>query len=225
MSTINLLENTSQSWYDAGYVNVRRRYASGLSFLANYTFAKSLENAPDFRSPMFEAATPQNNDDLNAEKGPGCDIRHRFALSAVYSSHAVGSNHLLRALSRDWRGSWSIQVADRLPLHRLGLWRHGQRRHGRRREPDPRQPDRAEDLRLRHAQLHHLDQSQRPSQHRLPTPTAMSGRNSVYGPGLQTMDLGSGARIQRWLRRLVLRRAQSSSTRSITPTWARRTGS
>ncbi len=84
VSTINLLENTSQSWYDAGYVNVRRRYANGLSFLANYTFAKALENAPDFRSPMFEAATPQNNDDLNAEKGPGCDIRNRFALSAVY---------------------------------------------------------------------------------------------------------------------------------------------
>ena len=62
VSTINLLENTSQSWYDAGYVNVRRRYANGLSFLANYTFAKSLENAPDFRSPMFEAATPQNNE-------------------------------------------------------------------------------------------------------------------------------------------------------------------
>jgi hypothetical protein len=86
VTTINMLENTSQSWYDAGYVNVRRRYARGLSFLANYTFAKALENAPDFRSPMFEAATPQNNDDLNAEKGPGCDIRQRFAVSAVYNS-------------------------------------------------------------------------------------------------------------------------------------------
>jgi hypothetical protein len=37
VSTINLLENTAQSWYDAGYVNVRRRYSHGLSFLANYT--------------------------------------------------------------------------------------------------------------------------------------------------------------------------------------------
>jgi hypothetical protein len=65
-TTINLLENTSQSWYDAGYVNARRRASNRLSFLANYTFAKALENAPDFRSPMFEAATPQNNDDLPA---------------------------------------------------------------------------------------------------------------------------------------------------------------
>ena len=28
VSTINLLENTAQSWYDAGYVNVRRRYSA-----------------------------------------------------------------------------------------------------------------------------------------------------------------------------------------------------
>jgi len=27
VSTINLLENSAQSWYDAGYVNLRRRYS------------------------------------------------------------------------------------------------------------------------------------------------------------------------------------------------------
>src|SRR5437660_7123812 len=84
VSTINLLENTAQSWYDAGYVNVRRRYSRGLSFLANYTLAKNLTNAPDFRSPMDESTIPQDNSDLAAEKGPGCDVRHRFALSSVY---------------------------------------------------------------------------------------------------------------------------------------------
>jgi hypothetical protein len=116
VSTVNLLENTAQSWYDAGYVNVRRRYANGLSFLANYTYAKALENAPDFRSPMFEAATPQNNDDLNAEKGLGCDIRHRFALSGVYNSRAIGSNSFTRILTRDWRGSIVYQVQTGFPL-------------------------------------------------------------------------------------------------------------
>src|SRR5207253_5219988 len=84
VSTINLLENTAQSWYDAGYVNVRLKYSHGLSFLANYTLAKNLTDAPDFRSPMDESAIPQNNSDLAAEKGPGCDVRHRLALSAVY---------------------------------------------------------------------------------------------------------------------------------------------
>src|SRR6185437_6263081 len=99
VSTINLLENTSQSWYDAGYVNLRRRYTHGLSFLANYTFAKSLENAPDFRSPMFESAIPQNDNNLNAEKGPGCDLRHRFALSAVYNPPPWSMNEVTRLLT------------------------------------------------------------------------------------------------------------------------------
>jgi hypothetical protein len=116
VSTINLLENTSQSWYDAGYVNVRRRYANGLSVLANYTYAKALENAPDFRSPMFESAIPQNNDDLNAEKGPACDIRQRFALSAVYGSHPYGANHIMRVLTRDWLVSAVYQVQTGFPL-------------------------------------------------------------------------------------------------------------
>src|SRR6202042_3122715 len=116
VTTVNLLENSAQSWYDAGYVNVRRRYSHGLSFLANYTFAKALENAPDFRSPMFEAATPQNNDDLNAEKGPGCDIRHRFALSTVYNSPQWSPNALSRILTRNWRESAVFQAQTGFPL-------------------------------------------------------------------------------------------------------------
>lgn len=116
VSTINLLENTAQSWYDAGYVNVRRRYARGLSLLANYTFSKALENAPDFRSPMFEAAVPQNNDDLNAEKGPGCDVRHRLSVSAVYNIPAWSESRLTSALTRDWRTSTIYQVQTGFPL-------------------------------------------------------------------------------------------------------------
>jgi hypothetical protein len=189
VSTINLLENTSQSWYDAGYVNVRRRYQNGLSFLANYTFAKALENAPDFRSPMFEAATSQNNDDLNAEKGPGCDVRHRFALSTVYSSHAVGANRLMRALSRDWRASLEYQVQTGFPLtisvfgdtanagtvvgeNPIRANRTGQTVFG----PGTRNSTTWFNPKA------------------FATPPAYSygnvGRNSVYGPGMQTMDLG-----------------------------------
>src|SRR5581483_11686240 len=96
--------------------NVRRRYANGLSFLANYTFAKALQNAPDFRSAMFEAATPQNNDDLNAEKGPGCDIKHRVAVSAVWSPHSYNRNNFTRALTRNWLSSVQYQAQSGWPI-------------------------------------------------------------------------------------------------------------
>jgi hypothetical protein len=116
VSTINLLENTAQSWYDAGYVNVRRRYSHGLSFLANYTYAKSLTNAPDFRSPMDEAAIPQNNNDLNAEKGPGCDVRHRFALSSVYDIPAFRRSQWVGLVTQNWHFSTIYQVQSGMPF-------------------------------------------------------------------------------------------------------------
>jgi hypothetical protein len=117
VSTINLLENTAQSWYDAGYVNLRRRYSHGLTFLANYTWSKNLSNAPDFRSPMFESAIPQNNNDLAAEKGPACDIRDRFALSAVYTlPRMLGNSGLLHSVVNNWQFSTVYQVQTGFPF-------------------------------------------------------------------------------------------------------------
>jgi len=116
VSGINLLENSAQSWYDAGYVNIRRRFARGWTFLANYTFAKNLSDAPDFRSPMFESAAPQNNSDLEAEKGPACDIRHRFALSTVYDLPAWTKFALARAVTKDWRFSAILQLQSGFPF-------------------------------------------------------------------------------------------------------------
>jgi hypothetical protein len=116
VSTINLLENTAQSWYDAGYVNVRRRYSHRLSFLANYTYSKNLTNAPDFRSPMDEAAIPQNNSDLNAEKGPGCDVRHRFALSGVYDIPAFRRTQWVGLVTQNWHLSTIYQVESGMPF-------------------------------------------------------------------------------------------------------------
>jgi len=116
VSTINLLENTASSWYDAGYVNVRRSFSHGFSLLANYTYAKSLTDAPDFRSPMAEATIPQNNSDLAAEKGPACDLRHRFAASAVYDLPSITKWSAAQAITRDWRTSAIVQVQSGYPF-------------------------------------------------------------------------------------------------------------
>ena len=116
VSAVNWLENTARSWYDAAYVSVRRRYSSGLSFLANYTFAKNLSDAPDFRSPMFESAIPQNNNDLRSEKGPSCDLRHRFVLSGVYDVHPWNGNKWSNALTRNWRLSLIYAAQSGFPF-------------------------------------------------------------------------------------------------------------
>ncbi|MCL5742890.1 MAG: hypothetical protein M1541_03025, partial [Acidobacteria bacterium] len=116
VSGVNILENTAKSWYDAGYINVRRRYSGGLSLLANYTFAKNLSDAPDFRSPMFESTIPQDNNNLRAEKGLACDIRHRFALSAVSELPAASRWRWSRAVTRGWRLSTVYQIQSGFPF-------------------------------------------------------------------------------------------------------------
>jgi hypothetical protein len=116
VSGINLLENSAQSWYNAGYVNVRRRFSRGWTFLANYTFAKNLSDAPDFRSPMFESAAPQDNSNLTLEKGLACDIRHRFSLSAVYSLPKWNKTGFTSAITKDWRLSVIYQAQSGFPF-------------------------------------------------------------------------------------------------------------
>ncbi|TAM82485.1 MAG: carboxypeptidase regulatory-like domain-containing protein [Acidobacteria bacterium] len=103
VSAINYLENTANSWYDAGWIDARREFHNGLTFLANYTWSKGLTDAPDFRSAMMQAAVPQNNSDLAAEKGPnGMDVPHRFVASVVYSPPGWGGDALLHRLTSSW---------------------------------------------------------------------------------------------------------------------------
>ena len=117
VSTINLLENSAQSWYDAGYINVRRRYAAGFSFLANYTWSKNLTDAPDFRSPMFESSIPQNN-------GRSCRGKGTWHATSATDSRSAPSmifRRLLavsrvRALTRNWQVSTIYQAQTGFPF-------------------------------------------------------------------------------------------------------------
>jgi hypothetical protein len=187
VSTINLLENTAQSWYDAGYINIRKRYSHGLSFLANYTYAKNLTNAPDFRGAMDEATIPQDNRNLDAEKGPGCDVRHRFALSTVYDLPMLQFTGL-RAVTKDWHMSAVYQVQSGMPftISVFGDTANAGTVLGE-------NPVRANytGAPIFGPGTHTAEQWFNPAA--FSTPAAFTfgdvGRNSVYGPGLQTLDL------------------------------------
>ena len=65
---------------------------------------------------MFEPSVPQNNNDLAAERGAACDLRHRFALSAVYDIPAWDRSGLVRAVSKDWHLSTVSQVQTGFPF-------------------------------------------------------------------------------------------------------------
>jgi hypothetical protein len=191
VSTVNWLENTAQSWYDAGYISLRRRYSSGLSLLANYTYAKNLSNAPDFRSPMFEAAIPQDNNNLDAEKGPACDIRHRFVLSAVYDLKSYNKSSWSRAITRDWQISTIFQAQSGFPftISVFGDTANAGTVLGENpvRANYTGQPVFGPGTQTAQEWFNPLAFS-------APAPYTFGnlGRNNVYGPGMQTLDVAVG---------------------------------
>jgi len=188
VSGINLLENSAQSWYEAGYVNVRRRFTRGWTFLANYTYSKNLSDAPDFRSPMFESAAPQNNSNLVAEKGPACDIRHRFAFSTVYALPSLGQHNFVNKLTKDWHLSAIYQLQSGFPftISVFGDTANAGTLLGE-------NPIRANytGAPVFGPGTRTADQWFNPAA--FTTPAAFTfgnvGRNTVYGPGRQTLDL------------------------------------
>ncbi len=188
VSGINLLENSAQSWYQAGYVNLRRRFSRGWTFLANYTFAKNLSDAPDFRSPMFESAAPQDNSNLTLEKGLACDVRHRFALSMVYGIPALTKSGFIHAVSKDWRLSAIYQAQSGFPftISVFGDTANAGTLLGE----NPIRPN--------YTGATVFDANSRTADRwfntaAFTTPAAFTfgnvGRNTVYGPGRQTLDL------------------------------------
>jgi hypothetical protein len=189
VSSVNDLENTARSWYEAGYVSVRRRYSHGLSLLANYTFAKNLSNAPEFRSPMAESAIPQNENNLAAEKGPACDVRHRASLSVVYELPSFQTADWKRAITRNWRLSAIYQIQSGFPftISVFGDTANAGAIVGE----NP--------IRANYTGQSVFGAGTRTTAEwfnpaAFSTPAAYTfgnvGRNTVYGPGMQTMDLG-----------------------------------
>jgi hypothetical protein len=118
---INRLVNNGRSQYNAGWILAKRSFANGLSFLANYTYAKSYSDSPAFRSPAMESEVPQNSYDLAAEWGlDGCDIRHRFVTSVLYkipfTSKSDSGSGLLRGVFGDWEVAMIYQAQSGFPF-------------------------------------------------------------------------------------------------------------
>ena len=126
---------------------------------------------------------------FRSEKGPGCDIRQRFALSAVYNTPTLGSNRLTRILTRDWRGSVEYQVQSGFPLtiSVFGDTANAGTVVGE-------NPIRANVTGQKVFAPGTKNSTTWFNPGAFTAPPAYTfgnvGRNTVYGPGLQTMDLG-----------------------------------
>ncbi|HUE22365.1 MAG TPA: TonB-dependent receptor [Bryobacteraceae bacterium] len=82
---IDLLESNRNSSYNSLQARFEQRLNFGLSLLASYTFAKSIDNDSSFFSSTGDSNFPQDSYDLRAERGlSNFDVRHRFVASYGY---------------------------------------------------------------------------------------------------------------------------------------------
>ncbi len=82
---INLLESNRNSIYHSLQARLEQRMQFGLTLLASYTWAKSIDNDSSFFSSFGDPNYPQNDYNLRLERGlSNFDVRQRLALSYAY---------------------------------------------------------------------------------------------------------------------------------------------
>ncbi|MEP6924790.1 MAG: carboxypeptidase regulatory-like domain-containing protein [Pyrinomonadaceae bacterium] len=81
--SVNVQSSDGNSEYNAMTVDVKRRFANNFTFLASYTFSKSIDDSSDLQTLLL----PQDNRNFRAERSLSLfDQRHRFVFSSVIAS-------------------------------------------------------------------------------------------------------------------------------------------
>lgn len=99
-NAIQMQESSARSSYHSLQVGAERRLSDGLTFIAGYTFAKSLDDVSSWTGlGSQESAFPQNPRNLAAERGRSAfDLTHRFTFSSVYNLPFRSDNKALDLL-------------------------------------------------------------------------------------------------------------------------------
>ena len=87
------LDNFSNSSYDSGQIEVRRRLQKGLEFQANYVFSKWLSDAAGTDNFRFQPFLDINNGAIERSRTP-TDLTHQFKANYSYEL-PVGQDHAL----------------------------------------------------------------------------------------------------------------------------------
>ncbi len=124
-SSAGLISGIANSNYNALQASLRKRLGYGLSFLASYTFSKTLDDASTFnitgsasQSTAGENDLAQNPFDISAERGRSVfDARHRFVLSYQWNlpffSHP---QNWLQYILGDWQVNGIATLMSNTPF-------------------------------------------------------------------------------------------------------------
>lgn len=107
--------NLFPSWYDGADVSVTKQYSQNLSFLASYTWSKTLDYVDSLASFGYPFLSPTRFN-LRDFKGPASfDVRNRVVASYVYDIPVHSQNKALNAMIGGWQHSGVFSVDSGLP--------------------------------------------------------------------------------------------------------------
>src|SRR5439155_1815002 len=97
----NARSNFNDSNYTSFNVTLKKRFSYGLSFNANYTYAKALDDLSDVFRGKNAAISVTDVQNVKLDYGPAdFDIRHRFVFSYNYDLPLMKGNR--------WIGGWAL---------------------------------------------------------------------------------------------------------------------
>ena len=160
---ISLVESGADSTYHGGFIQVNKRYATGVQILASYTFSKVIDDKPWGTSFIPNSGSEDPNlvqDTLNpnADRGVGdSNITHRFVLSGVWDI-PFGKRSLL--------GGWQLST---IVSAQSGHW---------------------------YSAFSNVDLNNDGNRYTDRSPGY--GRNTIEGPGFETVDLRVSKAFRMW---------------------------
>ena len=115
LGTIFQLQHIGNSIYHSLQAKAEKRMTHGLSLLASFVWAKSIDDADSIVPGEFESFGAQDERNLRLERGLSFfDVRRRLAGGAVYS---IPSLNYWRPLFSNWQTSGTFIFQDGTPLN------------------------------------------------------------------------------------------------------------
>ena len=120
---IQLVDSSGTASYNSLGTKLTKRYSAGLTFLASYTYSKSLDTTSSIRTHDGDTLFPQNSYCLKCEKGlSSFNVAHRIATSVLYDipfgkgrAHNI-ENRVLNAVAGGWQVGSILSYQTGFPI-------------------------------------------------------------------------------------------------------------
>ncbi len=119
---IQTVDNNGHASYNSLGTKLTKRYSQGATVLVAYTFSKSLDNASAIRNHTGDTLFPQDSNCYRCERGPSSfHASHRFVTSALYDipvgkGRKVDVNRLLDLFVGGWQVSGVLTLQSGFPF-------------------------------------------------------------------------------------------------------------